>query len=392
MKKYFAIDHKILFLTGYIFYLFTPIIVGSTSLFDGYPGIELYKGFFNQIPDSKIITYIGITLSWLPAFFIGHYLFKLVKPYKLSLQLFPPNFYTTTIPFISCLLLFLLIIFIFLGRASLFGGYSSYDAGTRGKFSTLLALYNFFLIYQLLTKQKISLLLVGGCLVTCLLLLSMGGRMYVFQTLVIFLVYKTSFAENRWRFSQIVLVSIIGILASSALGVWRQNLDFNFAKISYSFLAEPVFTWFSASTFLINNDIPSVNFPVNFFSSFLNMVPNTFLNLRPYVVSVQDMGYVTESPLGADSIWSNLIINFGTIGSFFFILATGFILNFLRHNAEKSRFGATYYIMVCGLLPFQFFRDGFFILNKQLFFNFLLLPAIILIVLKMLQHTGSVKK
>ena len=140
--------------------------------------------------------------------------------------------------------------------------------------------------------------------------------MYVFQTLVILLVYKTSFAENRWRFSQITLAGTAGIFFSSALGVWRQDLDFSLSKILYSFFAEPVFTWFSASTFLINNNIPLINFPVNFLTSFLNLMPNTFFNVRQYVVSVQDMGYITESPLGADSIWSNLIINFGSIGPY----------------------------------------------------------------------------
>ena len=197
MKRYFNIDHKILFLLGYFFYLFTPLIIGFSDLFNGYPGIDLYKGFFRQIPDSKITSYLLITLSWLPAFFIGHYLFSLFKPYKISLRLFPPNFYTSTIPFIGYLLFSVLIVFILLGKGSLFGGYGTYDAGIRGKFSTLLALYNFFLIYQFLTTQKISFLLVTGCLITSLLLLSMGGRMYVFQTLVVFLVYKTSFAKKK---------------------------------------------------------------------------------------------------------------------------------------------------------------------------------------------------
>lgn len=392
MKKYFSIDHRVLFVSGYFFYLFTPLIVGKTDLFDGYPGIDLYKGFFRQIPDSKITSYFLITLSWLPAFFAGHYLFKLVKPYKVSLQLFPANFYTSAIPLISWLLFFVLLVFIFLGRASLFGGYATYDAGTRGKFSTLLALYNFFIIYQLLTKQKFSLLLFSGCVATALLLLSMGGRLYVFQTLVVFLVYKTSFANKRWKPLQIISVSAIGIFISTALGVWRQNSSLSTAKAAYSFFAEPVFTWFSTSTFLLENKIPVFNIPSNFLTSFINLIPNTFINLRQYVISVQDMGYKTESPLGADSVWSNVVINFGSAGSFLFIMVTGFVLNLLRHNSEKSRFGAVYYILVCGLLPFQFFRDGFFILNKQLFFNFLVLPALILISMKLLNLKGVIKE
>ena len=104
------------------------------------------------------------------------------------------------------------------------------------------------------------------------------------------------------------------------------------------------------------------------------------------MVSTQGMGYVYQNPLGADSVWSTFVINFGSVGSFFFIFCTGFMLNFLRHLSENNRFWAAYYILVCGMLPFQFFRDGFYIINKQLFFNFLLLPALILIVLKFVQY------
>jgi hypothetical protein len=391
MKQYFRIDHRILFLLGYIFYLFTPLIVGYFNFFEGYPGIDLYKGFFKQIPENKITAYILITLSWLPAFYAGHFIFKLCKPYKRSLQLFSKTADSSNVPLIAVLLFSVLVIFVLLGRGSLFGGYATYDANVRGKFSTLLVIYDFFLVYQLITKQKISILLIAGCILTSFFLLTMGGRMYVFQTLVILLVFKTSFARKKWNLKQINFILVTGLFAGSALGVWRQNMSFNFSKASYSFFAEPVFTWFSTSTFLINNKISLINFPLNFLTSFFNLVPNTFFSLRQYVVSTQDMGFITQSPLGADSVWSTLIINFGSIGSFLFILVTGFMLNLLRHNSENSRFGAVYYIMVCGLLPFQFFRDGFYIINKQLFFNFLLLPGFILLVLRFLRYAPSEK-
>jgi hypothetical protein len=391
MKKYFSTDHRILFVLGYIFYLFTPFIVGYSNLFEGFPGIELYKGFFNQIPDKKISAYLLITLSWLPAFFIGHFIFSLLKPYKMSLQKFPSNFCTQNINLITGVLFLALIVFTLLGRNSLFGGYATYDTGARGKFSSLLIIFNFFLIYQLVSRQQLSLLLLTGCLLTAFLLLSMGGRMYVFQTFIVLLVYKTSFAEKRWKPLQITLVALAAFFIGSFSGIWRMGQSFNFSKASYSFLAEPVFTWFSTSTFLIGNEIPLFNFPDNFITSFFNLIPNTFISLQPYVVSTQDMGYTYQSPLGADSLWTTLIINFGAIGSFFFIALTGFFLNFLRHNAERTRFGAVYYIMVCGLLPFQFFRDGFYIINKQLFFNFLLLPGLMLVAVKFVQYLLSPK-
>lgn len=382
MHKYYRIDHRVLFLFGYIFYFFTPYIVGVSDILHGFPGVELYQGFFKRIPKDKLESYMLITLSWLPAFFLGHFCFKLCKPYKKSLQIFPATATTHATNYVALLLLLVLVIFSWMARHSLFAAYESYDVAARGKVSSLLVLFNFFFLYQLLSTKKVSYLLVIGIAITSFFLLTMGGRMYVMQTLIIYLVYKTSFARKQWKTHQIVSVAFVGFLVLSFVGVWRMGAGFNFGWASYSVLAEPVFTWFSTSTFLGSNEIPIINFPSNFLTSFLNLIPNSVFSLRQYVVSTQQMGYITQNPLGAESVWSNIVINFGSVGSFFFIFLTGFILNFLRHLSESSRFGAVYYILVCGMLPFQFFRDGFFLINKQLFFNFLFLPALILIIIK----------
>jgi hypothetical protein len=392
MRRYYLVDHKILFLFGYLFYFLSPYIIGVTNAFEGYPGIELSQGFFQQIPSSKLLSYCLITLSWLPAFYLGHFTFKLIKPYKRSLELFPATFTSLNISYVAVGLFIVLLLFAYLSRGSLFTAYQTYDVASRGKMSTLMVVYNFFLIYQLVSQQKVSFILITGTLITAALLLSMGGRMYVIQTFIVFLIYKTSFAANRWKLRQIVLFALVGFFSATLVGVWRQGGGFNFSKAAYSLMTEPVFTWFSTSTFLIWNDhIPLFNMPMNFITSFLNLIPNTFFNARQYVVSVPAMGYFYENPLGADSIWTTLVMNFGSAGSFIFMFITGFMLNFLRHLSESSRFWAVYYIMVCGMLPFQFFRDGFFIINKQLFFNFLLVPALALMALKIIQQVWQVK-
>jgi oligosaccharide repeat unit polymerase len=390
-KRYYLIDHKLLFLFGYVFYLFTPFIVGKYSLFEGFPGMELYQGFYNRIPDQKLMAYLLITLSWLPAFFLGHFCFKLIRPWKRSLQLFPPTVTSYGMPYVAILLFFVLAVFIYIARNSLFGGYRTYDVGARGKLSTLMVIFNFFLLYQLVSRQKVSFLLVTGTILTSIILLTMGGRLYVIQTFLTYLIYKTSFASKRWKAWQIIAFAILILLVASSLGVWRMGSAFTLDNNAYSLLAEPAFTWFSTSTFLISNEIPVFNIPWNFLTSFLNMIPNTFISLRSYVIAASAMGYTYENPLGADSVWTNYIINFGWAGSVIFIFITGFMLNLLRHLSENNRFWAVYYILVCGMIPFQFFRDGFFIINKQLFFNFLFIPGLILIALKVLHYLLNVK-
>ncbi len=389
MRRYYLIDHKILFLFGYIFYLCTPYIVGQTHSFKGFPGMEMFQGFFNLIPGDKLKEYTLITLSWLPAFYLGHFVYKLFAPFKRSLQLFPASYTSHGVSYVAVLLMGVLILFTYISRNSLLGNYQLYDSGARGKMSTLLVIFNFFFLYQLLTKQKLSYILVAGTIVTAILLLTMGGRMYVIQTFIIYLIYKTSFAIKRWTILQILLFAFVALFVGSWVGTYRMGTAFNLNRGLYSLMAEPVFTWFSTSTFLIGNNIPVINFPSNFLTSFLNLVPNTIISFKSYVVSTQGMGYVYQNPLGADSVWSTFVINFGSVGSFCFIFITGFMLNFLRHLSENSRFWAAYYILVCGMLPFQFFRDGFYIINKQLFFNFLLLPVLILMVLKFVQYGQS---
>lgn len=389
MRKYYLIDHKILFFFGYIFYLFIPFFIGVYNPFKGFGGMDMFQGFFDLIPKIKLQSYILITLSWLPAFYLGHFFYKFFKPFKRSLKKFPVSFTSYGTSYIAFLLIIVLVLFTYISRDSLLGNYQIYDSGARGKMSTLLVIFNFFLLYQLLSNQKVSYVLIIGTIITALILLSMGGRMYVIQTFIIYLVYKTSFAPKRWKIFQIILFAFAALVIGSWIGTYRMGTTFNINKGLYSLMAEPVFTWFSTSTFLIGNDIPLVNFPSNFLTSFLNLVPNTIISLKSFMVSTQGMGYVYQNPLGADSVWSTFIINFGSVGSFFFIFLTGFMLNFLRHLSENNRFWAAYYILVCGMLPFQFFRDGFYIINKQLFFNFLLLPALILIVLKFVQYGQS---
>ncbi len=386
MQRYYLIDHRHLFFFGFVFYLFTPYLAGVVDAFSGLPGMELYQGFFRQVPKAQLSAYCWISISWLAAFYLGHAVFGWIHPKKQALFIFPSSYSSQAVNWLAPLLLLVLIIFTWISRNSLFGNYEVYDSGARGKMSSLLVVFNFFLLYQLLSRQRISILLVTGTVLTALLLLSMGGRMYVIQTFVIYLVFRSSFSMKRWKLRHIILFAIAALLTGSWVGIYRMGSSFNPVNASYSFFAEPVFTWFSTATFLIGNDIPLINFPWNFITSFFNLVPNSIVSLQPYVVSVQDMGYTYLNPLGADSIWTTVIINFGALGSFFFIFITGFMLHFLRSMSERRRFAAAYYILVCGILPFQFFRDGFYIINKQLFFNFLLLPAIILYCFKMLQY------
>jgi hypothetical protein len=389
--KYYLIDHKILFFCGYFFYLFTPYLLGSIHAFEQYPGVSLYLQFFDRIPQQRINAYLIITLSWLPAFYLGHLLFRFLLPRKHPLHLYEPDFVTRSIPYLSILLFAALIVFVYMSRSFIFGSFDRSDVARMGKLSTLMIVYDFFLAYQLVTRQRISILLLAGILLTAAMLVIAGGRLTVLQSFLIFLIFKTSFATRPWKFGRIIWFGCIAFLTGSFIGIWRVGAGFSVEKAWFSLMAEPLFTWFSTGSFLASNDIPLLGMPVNFFTSFFNLIPNTIIDSSSFVVSTRQMGFSYSNPFGADSIWTTLIINFGAIGSFVFVFITGFMLAFLRHLSESSRFAAAYYILVCAMLPFEFFRTGFYILNKQLFFNFLLIPFILITLLRLFEYLQSAK-
>src|SRR5262245_27794145 len=118
MRRY-LIDHKVLFLFGYLYYLVSPYFVGKYHLFEGFPVVSIYQHFFDQIPSEKLKAYAWITFSWLIAFFLGHFALKLVIPYKANLQLFPATPLSRSSSYISILLWAVLIVFAYIGRNSL---------------------------------------------------------------------------------------------------------------------------------------------------------------------------------------------------------------------------------------------------------------------------------
>jgi len=390
--KYYLIDHKILFLLGYVFYLWIPYLLGSIDAFRDYPGVELFQKYFQRIAASRIHSYALITLSWLPAFFLGHFAFKLMVPRKRSLQLYPATSITHSASYIGMLLCCVMVLFVYMSRGAILGSFDNYDVGPRGKLTTLMMVFNFFLLYQLVSRQKPSIYLAAGTIFTSLILLLSGGRLTPLQTFLAFLIYKTSFAEKRWKLSHIGIFAIAGFFIGALVGMWRVKAGFSLERAGFSLLAEPLFSWFSTCSFLASNEIPVLNFPANFLTSFINLIPNTLVNAHQFVVPTSGMGFSYVNPFGADSIWTSLVINFGSIGSFFFVFSMGFMLTLLRHLSENSRFWAVYYILVCAMLPFEFFRTGFFILNKELFFNFLFLPVVIGVAMKMILSMQNSQK
>jgi hypothetical protein len=227
VKRYYLIDHKILFLLGYIFYLWVPYWLGAGDAFHDYPGVSLFQKYFQRIAASRIHSYTLITLSWLPAFFLGHLAFKVITPYKRPLQLYPATVITHSVSYIGLLLCGVMVLFVYMSRGAILGSFDNYDVGPRGKLTTLMMVFNFFLLYQLVSRQKPSIYLAIGTILTSLILLLSGGRLTPLQTFLAYLIYKTSFAEKRWRLSRIAIFALIGFFMGALVGMWRVRAGFS---------------------------------------------------------------------------------------------------------------------------------------------------------------------
>lgn len=166
------------------------------------------------------------------------------------------------------------------------------------------------------------------------------------------------------------------------MGVWRLGSDnFSFESLFYIGIAEPLMTWISAVSMFSLNELPLFAFPYNFISSFCNFIPTILLPDKSSLIMPIAIEY--DSPLGATSLLVSFISNFGVLGSCFVLFVSGFILTVIRVNF-RTCFFQTYYCCLCAIIPFQLFRDDLAIVNKMILFNFLLLPAIIFMIEKML--------
>ena len=148
--------------------------------------------------------------------------------------------------------------------------------------------------------------------------------------------------------------------------------EIEFDMMMYIGAAESMFTWISAETYF-NNELPLFALPGNFLSSFINFIPSAILpNKLNFILPIKANFY---SPFGAFNIIVSLIYNFGFFGSLLIIYGWGFMLTYIRINC-KSILYKSYYYCICGIIPFQFFRDELPVVVKMIFYNLLFLPLI----------------
>lgn len=375
MKKKISINHKNLFLFGFIFYLISPLIILQSDYLDDLPGINYWKDN-NRLDHYNLKVYIALIFEMFFFYYLGSFL---------ATKFFNPKFSNVKrLGNISSKLLLVITsvfvgYFIYVLRASAFqGNNASFNEDNRlqGILSTfnLLLFYLHFVFEQ--PKQVKKLLLIVF-VINSVFLLGLGGRMYVIIPLVAY--YMRSFNEASQKGRSLYLYSVIpivGAVLASSIAAIRIGEDFD--KMLYFIFAEPIFTSYSAFSYINQNSMPLFSVPYSFMVSFLNFIPSLIWPQKAEAMAEMTLNWARfENPLGALSIFVSVFANFGIIGSAFFMTLFGGFFGYLYRAYKNLNINKNVYYCFCAVLPFCFFRDPIGIPIKIFISSYTLIPFFI---------------
>lgn len=362
------LTHNHVFLLGWAYYLAGPVVVAYLGLLGSVESAEAWLKYIDTEGDARWALPIYVALMPL-AFLSGSKLSNLIRPAQ------PRAVHVQSVNWITWpLYALLLAILVFLASELMFSGYvGGYDAAIMGPIATLQMLILFqYLVFKsagLRVAEKLNLALLVVC---SLVLLSMGGRLYIATALAAVLFYnwnwrhKSAFARHRalmWAFLVILLLAILGMVR---MGVFNP-----FFLVIYMFL-ESLFTSISAFS-AVGGEWVWFDISNDFIYAFLNIVPSWLWEGKAaYIASVADSEVLVLSPFGAKSIVASTVQDFGFAGGLIFIALVGFVMGRSRANAT-SPISIALYCYLTALLLFVFFRDPFQIQIKLVLTGFLLM-------------------
>jgi len=114
------INHKVLFLFGFLFYFVAPVIILQTDFLDGLPGIDGWKEA-NVLDNFHFNLYISLISWFFVSFYIGSYFGEKYINVKYAVK---RDFGDTSAKMIMCFVGIFTFIFIIKMRGLAFHGYS----------------------------------------------------------------------------------------------------------------------------------------------------------------------------------------------------------------------------------------------------------------------------
>lgn len=374
-KKTFEINHIMLFFIGFLFYWMIPIVIGVNKIFYEKKAMQLWFEIFDRISPIYIIFYLLNTLLFGILFYLGGVYFK-KRRRNFEAQNFSnekkSKFLDFDIKYLNIFYfidLIAILYYIYQFRFAFFKGYETeitltLTKGTFVAVSLVMLMLSVIVIVKkkeensninfiraIMNKYTITYFIVA------ILILSLGGRMYILSSVIMYFVIYTKYFK-RIKLITVILVGISGVIAAGSIGVMRQgSVGFDISDIILNVLLEPLYTGFSIIAFLYQKINALLQIPIYFLSDFINLVPSAILpNKLDYILQPTFI----YNPQGALSSYVSFMMNFGIIGTGMVMFGLNYLLSYMKNN-KNSLLIKTFYIAICGWLPFTFFRDELFV-------------------------------
>lgn len=366
-----------LFLLGFgiLYYLVLPLVSFDISLVSEFPGVSSWRSEF----EGGRYKYSLVTIYTLFIFFnlyLIEFFIKKVKFRNISFSILQPKVLLLTLVGLLSILFYIW----FQAKGMFFRGYTEgYNPSLMGQMATFNLILNFFSLYCFFVgSKKLRVAFVSLLVINSILLLSMGGRMYVVTVLVPWIL----FALNEGKpiklkmvvfiFAFVVLFSLVGVARSGA---------FNYSLINYFIVAEPMFTSYSAVSYLSNNEIMIFGKPVLMIYSFIGLLPSFIVpDKKSLYIEPFDLGIVYEAPFGATSILVYILVSFGVVGASFFLYFLSLFFEIFRRNAESDVLIRASYYSCLSVIPFLFFRETFYVSIRSFMVPAVITPMLLLVV------------
>lgn len=383
------IDHVVLFSLGFLFYSVFPFVLARLRLLDIDPALNAWYRFFDVSMTSRQITvYLAFCLLMYVAFIGGA---KFGSGLQIATRDRPARelrFDPAVLDLIWMPVLLVAAIYVWRVRGGLFTGYANYasvyqNAGTLSALSLVLLSLAFLRVAYHGRAGGSGLarlapaIYVAAYGVIAVLLLSLGGRLYIASAILMALVYFSVYKRRIGYLRLGGFLTIGGVLAGT-IGTIRIGGQLSPEAVAANLSSESLFTAFSLIRFVGAGRLELINFPRYLMADLVNLVPSAILPWKTALFlhgPAQD-GYVVFAPLGALHMFLSFMVNFGLIGSMGVLFALGASLSILRR--QRWPVAKVCYAMLSGGMAFTLFRDPFSVsLVKNMFEFSFVVPWII---------------
>jgi hypothetical protein len=394
-RGFVEFDHILLFSGAFIYYWIVPFL--SYFVLQAWPQLidatlAEWLHIFDNVNIKYIVAYLIISFSFYTSFVLGC-LFGDSRINALDKRNIPikgnaDSLLKLLLPPILCLFCY----FLFKYRDSFFKGYNSElsladDKGEFVAFSLIILVIAFVReeINRYKGKVYVNLLSLNSMfrlyLVVAILILSLGGRLYFISSVVMLVSYIT-YIKGRFRLKTLLVgtlasLFIMGVIGSLRTGD-RAGGGLNMTENIQHSMLESLLSSLSLFGFLIGERFEFLNFPLYLISDFFNLIPTAlYPNKKEFYMDPRDDGYFIYNPIGGLHTFISFMTNFGSIGSCLIIFCIGWYLSYLKGSRAKS-LNLILYAMVCGWLPFTFFRDPFIVSIVKNIFEFTFLAVLLI--------------